>query len=106
MVEIIHSGARAPHAKIALFDFDGTISLIRTGWMEVMVPMMVEILAEPENRRDRRRAPRRRRGLRLAPTGKETMYQMIELANQVKPAAARRSIRSNTSTTISTACRT
>ena len=45
MVEIIHSGARAPHAKIALFDFDGSLSLIRTGWMQVMIPMMVEILA-------------------------------------------------------------
>src|SRR5688572_5594148 len=27
-----------------LFDFDGTLSLIRQGWPEVMVPMFVEML--------------------------------------------------------------
>ena len=27
-----------------LFDFDGTLSLIREGWPEVMMPMMVEHL--------------------------------------------------------------
>ena len=67
MVEIIHSGARAPHAKIALFDFDGSISLIRAGWMEVMIPMMVEILADLKTGESRRRTARRGRGLRLAP---------------------------------------
>ena len=46
MVEIIRPGASSPDAQIALFDFDGTLSLIRTGWIDVMVPMMVEILAE------------------------------------------------------------
>ena len=46
MVETINPGASAPDARVAIFDFDGTISLIRAGWMDVMVPMMVEILAE------------------------------------------------------------
>ena len=31
---------------MVLFDFDGSLSLIRTGWFETMVPMMVETLAE------------------------------------------------------------
>jgi hypothetical protein len=30
-----------------LFDFDGTFSLVRSGWVEMMAPTMVEILAEP-----------------------------------------------------------
>ena len=30
----------------AVLDFDGTLSLIRDGWQNVMVPMMVEILAQ------------------------------------------------------------
>ena len=38
--------ASSPHARVALFDFDGSLSLVRTGWMEVMIPMMIEILAE------------------------------------------------------------
>jgi len=29
----------------ALFDFDGTISVIRQGWERVMVPMMIEMIA-------------------------------------------------------------
>ncbi len=28
--------------KYALFDFDGTVSLIRQGWQEIMVPYFVE----------------------------------------------------------------
>ena len=36
----------APHPRIShvLFDFDGTLSLIRQGWPEVMVPMFAEML--------------------------------------------------------------
>ena len=45
MIEAIRPGVTATRAKVALFDFDGTLSLIRSGWVEVMVPMMVEILA-------------------------------------------------------------
>ncbi|MDP6042152.1 MAG: hypothetical protein QGG64_26625, partial [Candidatus Latescibacteria bacterium] len=30
--------------RSVLFDFDGTLSLIRQGWREIMIPMMVEIL--------------------------------------------------------------
>ena len=44
MVEAIHPGASAPDARIAVFDFDGTLSLIRAGWMDIMVPMMLETL--------------------------------------------------------------
>ncbi len=45
MLETIRPGANAARAKVVLFDFDGTLSTIRSGWVEVMVPMMVEILA-------------------------------------------------------------
>ena len=45
-MEVIRKGVSATDAKVALFDFDGTLSLIRAGWVNVMVPMMVEILAE------------------------------------------------------------
>ena len=33
-----------PAISHALFDFDGTLSLIRQGWPEVMIPMFVEML--------------------------------------------------------------
>jgi phosphoglycolate phosphatase-like HAD superfamily hydrolase len=32
--------------KYALIDFDGTISVIRQGWEEVMIPLMIEMICE------------------------------------------------------------
>src|SRR6266851_224052 len=46
MIEHLRPGASAANARVALFDFDGTISVIRSGWMEIMIPMMVEILLD------------------------------------------------------------
>jgi phosphoglycolate phosphatase len=76
--------ATAPQAKAVLFDFDGTLSLIRTGWMGVMVPMMVEVLAELHTGEtdDELREIVEDFVWRL--TGQETVHQMIELAEQVK----------------------
>jgi len=83
MLEHVRSGAVARRAQVALFDFDGTVSLIRSGWVEVMVPMMVEILLETKTGESEEslRALVEEFVARL--TGKQTMYQMIELANQV-----------------------
>jgi phosphoglycolate phosphatase len=83
MIETIRP-ASSPHARVALFDFDGSLSLIRTGWMDVMIPMMVEILAELKTgeSEDELRGVIEDFVWRL--TGQETVYQMMELANQVK----------------------
>ena len=45
-IEILNPGVNASGTKVVLFDFDGTISLIRAGWVDVMVPMMLEALLE------------------------------------------------------------
>ena len=45
-----------PEISHVLFDFDGTLSLIRQGWPEVMVPMFVEMLPRCAAR-GRRSAP-------------------------------------------------
>jgi len=84
MIEHLRPGVTAAHARFVLFDFDGTVSLVRSGWMGVMVPMMVEILASlktGEREEDLRAIIEDFVG-RL--TGKQTMYQMIELARQVE----------------------
>jgi phosphoglycolate phosphatase-like HAD superfamily hydrolase len=83
-IEVIRSGVSADHAKVVLFDFDGTLSLIRTGWVDVMVPMMVEILAELKTgeKEEDLRALVDDFVSRL--TGEQTIYQMIELARQVE----------------------
>jgi phosphoglycolate phosphatase len=83
MVENISPGVSARNARVVLFDFDGTLSVIRSGWMNVMVPMMVEILADLKTGESEEQL----RGLvekfvwRL--TGKETIYQMIAFAEAV-----------------------
>jgi phosphoglycolate phosphatase len=71
-----------PEISHVLFDFDGTLSLIRQGWPEVMVPMFVEALP---------RLPGESEGavqemvlddiMRL--NGKQTIYQMIQLAGRI-----------------------
>jgi phosphoglycolate phosphatase len=84
MVENITPGVSARNARVVLFDFDGTLSVIRSGWMNVMVPMMVEILSDLKTGESEEQL----RGLveefvwRL--TGKETIYQMIAFAEAVQ----------------------
>ena len=84
MLEQLHPGASAKNARICIFDFDGTISLIRSGWMDAMVPMMIEILLDLKTGESEEE-------LRLVVedfvwrlTGKQTVYQMIELADQIR----------------------
>jgi phosphoglycolate phosphatase len=66
-----------------LFDFDGTLSLIREGWPAVMGPLFAEMLpplpAETE-------AARRQLCLDdiMRLNGKQTIYQMIQLAERIK----------------------
>jgi len=84
MIEHIRPGTSARRAQVALFDFDGTLSTIRSGWMEVMVPMMVEVLLDcktGESESDLTEIVREFVG-RL--TGKQTIYQMIELVENVQ----------------------
>jgi phosphoglycolate phosphatase len=84
MVENISPGASARNARVVLFDFDGTLSLIRSGWMKVMVPMMVEMLAglkTGETEADLQ-AVVEQFVWRL--TGKETIYQMIAFAEAIQ----------------------
>ena len=83
-LEILHPNASAAAARVGLFDFDGTLSLIRAGWFDVMVPMMVEVLAglgTGESERELTSIVAEYVG-RL--TGRQTIYQMIEFADQIR----------------------
>jgi phosphoglycolate phosphatase-like HAD superfamily hydrolase len=82
-LEIV-TGAAAARARVALFDFDGTLSLIRAGWFDVMVPMMVEVLASLGTGETEEEIERTVREFVYRLTGKQTIYQMIELARQVE----------------------
>ena len=49
LIEIINDSVEYEEIQPVIFDFDGTISLIREGWQSVMIPMMFEILTGTPN---------------------------------------------------------
>jgi phosphoglycolate phosphatase len=84
VIETVRPGVTAQQAKVVIFDFDGTLSIIRSGWMDVMVPLCVEQLdalgsGETEVQL---RAVVEEFVWRL--TGKETIYQMMALADAIR----------------------
>src|SRR5882672_2372775 len=84
MIEIITKGASAQRTRVALFDFDGTLSTIRSGWMDIMVPMMVEILLDLKSGETEAEIRTVVEEFVTRLTGKQTVYQMIELADQIR----------------------
>ncbi|MCL5670990.1 MAG: HAD family hydrolase [Acidobacteria bacterium] len=84
MIETLSPAASATETRVVLFDFDGTLSLLRTGWMEVMVPMMVDLLAETGTGESREELHALVEDYVARLTGEQTIYQMIELARQVE----------------------
>ncbi|HOR18389.1 MAG TPA: HAD hydrolase-like protein [Brevefilum sp.] len=83
-IEIITPGIPQGTIKFALFDFDGTISLIREGWQQIMIPMMVEILLSTPRHENLEEIEQVVRAYVAKTTGKQTIYQMIRLAEEVE----------------------
>ena len=75
--------SRAPPRHV-LFDFDGTLSLIREGWPDVMVPMMVEILQGTGTCETAEALHQLVTEFVMQLNGKQTIYQMIRLAEEVE----------------------
>ena len=72
-----------PQITHVLFDFDGTSSLIRQGWPEVMLPMFEEMMpARGGETEEERRNLLYEDIMRL--NGKQTIYQMIHLAERIR----------------------
>ena len=81
----IHCEIQTGNIRHVVFDFDGTISLIRDGWQNVMVPMMVECLQTETDTTETQEA------LEALVvdfvdklTGKQTIYQMIQLSEEIE----------------------
>lgn len=83
-IEIVRPLRLESPPRHALFDFDGTLSLIREGWPEVMVPMMVEVLQATGTDEPADALGRLCHDFVTHLTGKQTIYQMIRLAEEVK----------------------
>jgi phosphoglycolate phosphatase len=72
----------------AVFDFDGTISYIRDGWQDFMVPMMVEVLKATGTGESEEDLQGQVIDYVDRLTGKQTIYQMIRLAEEVRKRGA------------------
>jgi len=70
--------------KFAIFDFDGTLSLLRQGWQEVMVPYFVEVVVAVAPEEDPATIATEVREFVDILTGKQTIYQCIRLAQAVE----------------------
>lgn len=82
-IEIINPNVVKGACRTVLFDFDGTLSLVREGWPEVMIPMMVEILEQTPTSESRDELNRKVEEFVMRLNGKQTIYQMIQLAEEV-----------------------
>jgi hypothetical protein len=74
-IEIVRDVRPGTRFRHALFDFDGTLSLIREGWPEVMVPMMVEELAATGTRESTADLQRLCLDFVMRLNGKQTIYR-------------------------------
>jgi phosphoglycolate phosphatase-like HAD superfamily hydrolase len=83
-IEIVNAHIHLGQIRSVLFDFDGTLSLIREGWQGVMIPMMVDLLYELDMGEPRPELEALVTEFVDRLTGKQTIYQMIELCNQIE----------------------
>lgn len=83
-IEIVRGDFPRGRFRSILFDFDGTLSLIREGWPQVMIPMMVRVLQETGTAEDEPTLARHVEDFVMRLNGRQTIYQMIQLAEEVK----------------------
>ncbi len=83
-IEIVNTHTERGDIRHALFDFDGTVSLIREGWQDVMIPMMVEILDDLNTGETEEELTRLVTEFVDRLTGKQTIYQMIQLCEEIR----------------------
>jgi phosphoglycolate phosphatase len=83
LVELTPGFAPRPQISHVLFDFDGTLSLVRQGWPDVMVPMFLEMLPPLPGESSEERARLCFDDI-MRLNGKQTIYQMIQFAARIE----------------------
>jgi phosphoglycolate phosphatase len=83
-IEIINPNVVRGRIRYALFDFDGTLSVIREGWQQVMIPFMVDEIMKLNTGESREEVFNIVREFVTRLTGKQTIYQMIQLAEEIE----------------------
>ncbi|MFV1964435.1 MAG: HAD family hydrolase [Pirellulaceae bacterium] len=83
MIEVVNERFPRGGFRVAIFDFDGTLSLLRRNWQDVMIPMMVDTLLETGTTESRSELHRHVEEFVMRLNGRQTIYQMIQLAKEV-----------------------
>src|ERR671922_2355629 len=83
-IEVVNPDIPRGRFRSVLFDFDGTLSLIREGWPQVMIPMMVGVLRQTGTAETEAELSAAVEEFVMRLNGRQTIYQMIELAEQVR----------------------
>ena len=83
-IELVRTDITRGRFKSVLFDFDGTLSLIREGWPEVMIPMMVRVLRESGTGESEAELFPVVEDFVMRLNGRQTIYQMMQLAEEVR----------------------
>jgi phosphoglycolate phosphatase len=83
-IEVLRPDIPRGRFRSALFDFDGTLSLIREGWPRIMIPMMVEVLRQTGTGETDQDLQAHVGAFVMRLTGRQTIYQMIQLAAEVR----------------------
>ena len=85
-LEIVNAGYPRGQFRFAVFDFDGTLSLIREGWQKIMKGYFFEELSKAPGAKDASEAELRGRIDEFVDmlTGKQTIYQCLELVEEIK----------------------
>ena len=82
-IEVVRPDLPRGRFRSVLFDFDGTLSLIREGWPAVMIPMMVEVLRDTRTPESDAELTAAVEEFVMRLNGRQTIYQMIQLAEEV-----------------------
>jgi phosphoglycolate phosphatase len=82
--EIVNPSLIRGPFRCAIFDFDGTLSLLRGNWQGLMVPMMVEALAATGSGESPTQLTHIVEEFVTRLTGRPTMQQMLALCDEVE----------------------
>jgi phosphoglycolate phosphatase len=83
-IEVLRDALPRGRFRSVLFDFDGTLSLIREGWPDVMIPMMVGVLRDTGTTETEAELARAVEEFVMRLNGRQTIYQMIQLTEEVR----------------------
>ncbi len=83
-IEIVNPNLPRGRFRAVLFDFDGTLSLVRGGWMQLMIPMMVDELRGTGTAETDAELHALVREFVARLNGRPTIFQMVHLADEVR----------------------